>query len=293
MINELRARSGAGITDCRKALISCDGDIDKALQVLKEKGLLKAAKKSDRPTGAGLIERYIDADGRIGAMVQLKCETDFVARTDEFKELAHCLAMHVAARDPLYLSPKDMPEFEFNNPIDVCLLLQPYIKDPAKTVDDVIAETIGRVGENIYVSHFVRYEIGEAERIAVKKRPEGLVECYIDADGRIGAMVQLKCETDFVARSDEFKELAHCLAMHVAALAPRYVSEAGIPETAGINLQEACLLLQPYIKDPAKTVNDVIAETIGRVGENINVSRLIRFEIDESPRWAGMWPEVA
>jgi elongation factor Ts len=293
MINELRARSGAGIMDCRKALTSCDGDIDKALQVLKEKGLLKAAKKSDRPTGAGLIERYIDTDGRIGAMVQLKCETDFVACTDEFKELAHCLAMHVAAQDPLYLSDKDMPEFEFNNPIDVCLLLQPYIKDPAKTVNDVIVETIGRVGENINVSHFVRYEIGDAKRIPVKERPEGLVECYIDTAGRIGAMVEVNCETDFVARTDEFKELAHCLAMHVAALAPRYVSEAGIPKSAGINLQEACLLLQPYIKDPAKTVNDVIVETIGRVGENIKFSRLVRFEIGQLPRWAGMWPEVA
>jgi elongation factor Ts len=166
MINELRARSGAGIMDCRKALTSCDGDIDKALQVLKEKGLLEAAKKSDRPTGAGLIERYIDTDGRIGAMVQLKCETDFVARTDEFKELAHCLAMHVAARDPLYLSPKDMPEGEYNNPIDVCLLLQPYIKDPAKTVNDVIAETIGRVGEGIKCSRLIRFEIGELPRWA-------------------------------------------------------------------------------------------------------------------------------
>jgi elongation factor Ts len=293
MINDLRARSGAGIMDCRKALVSCDGDIDKALQVLKEKGLLKAAKNSDRPTGAGLIERYIDTAGHIGAMVEVNCETDFVARSDEFKELAHCLAMHVAAQDPLYLSGKDMPEDEYNNPINVCLLLQPYIKDPAKTVNDVIVETIGRVGENINVSHFVRYEIGDAKRIPVKERPEGLVECYIDTAGHIGAMVEVNCETDFVARTDEFKELAHCLAMHVAALAPRYVSEAGIPKTAGINLQEACLLLQPYIKDPAKTVNDVIVETIGRVGENIKFSRLVRFEIGQLPRWAGMWPEVA
>jgi elongation factor Ts len=293
MIKELRTRSGAGIMDCWKALISGNGDIEKALQVLEEEGLLKADKKSEQPTGAGLIECHIDTDGRIGAMVQLKCENDFVARTDEVKELAQYLAMHVEAHGPLYLSQKDMPENEYNNPLDVCLLLQPYIKDPAKTVNDVIVETIGKVGEKIYVSHFIRYEIGSSRRTPIKKRREGLVECYIDTDRHIGAMVEVNCETDLVARNSEFKELARCLAMQVAVLAPRYVSEDGIPKSAGVNLQEACLLLQPYIKDPAKTVNDVIVETIGKVGESIKVIRLIRFELGELPRWAALWPEVA
>jgi elongation factor Ts len=160
MIKELRDQCGAGIMDCRSALISCEGDVAKALAALKEKGLSKAAKKSDRATGAGLVECYIHTAGRIGAMIELNCETDFVARTDEFKELAHCLAMQVAAQAPRYVSEEDIPEGEDAAPEEACLLQQPYIKDPATTIKDLIIETIAKVGENIRVRRFTRYELG-------------------------------------------------------------------------------------------------------------------------------------
>ncbi len=110
MIKELRGQSGAGVMDCRNALLGTDGDVAKALQILKEKGLLKAEEKAGRATTQGLIEAYIHAGGRIGAMVETKCETDFVARTDEFKELAHCLAMQVAALSPQFISREEVPE---------------------------------------------------------------------------------------------------------------------------------------------------------------------------------------
>jgi len=160
MIKELREQSSAGIMDCRNALISCEGDIEKALVVLKEKGLLKAQKKAERATSTGLIEAYIHTAGRIGALVELNCETDFVARTDEFKELAHCLAMQVAALAPQYVSEKEIPEDSEVNPEEACLLLQPYIKDPTILIKDVIIETIAKVGENIRVRRFQRYELG-------------------------------------------------------------------------------------------------------------------------------------
>jgi len=163
MIKELRDQSGAGIMDCRGALLGCEGDMEKALHALKEKGLIKAQKKAERTTAQGLIEAYIHTAGRIGAMVEVNCETDFVARTDEFKELAHCLAMQVAALSPQFISGEEVPEGSDVDPQEACLLLQPYIKDPTMTVKDVIIEAIAKVGENIRVSRFTRYALGDRD----------------------------------------------------------------------------------------------------------------------------------
>ena len=160
MIKELREQSGAGVMDCRSALVGCGGDVDKALAMLREKGLLKAQKKAERVTSQGLVEAYIHTAGRIGAMVEINCETDFVARTDEFKQLAHCLAMQVAALSPKYISAEDIKEGEQLDPVEACLLSQPYIKDPTRTVKDIIVEVISKTGENIRVRRFVRYELG-------------------------------------------------------------------------------------------------------------------------------------
>ena len=160
-VRELRDQSGAGIMDCRNALLGAEGDMGKALQALKEKGLLKALKKAERATTEGLIEAYIHAGGRVGTLIEVNCETDFVARTDEFKELAHCLAMQVAAMSPQCISEKELPEGVEIDPQVACLLLQPYIKDVTRTVQDIIVETIAKVGENIKVSRFARFELGD------------------------------------------------------------------------------------------------------------------------------------
>jgi len=160
MIKDLRAQSGAGIMDCRSVLLQTEGDIDKALEILREKGMLKARKKAGRATGQGLVEAYIHTAGRIGAMIEVNCETDFVARTDEFKEMAHCLAMQVAALAPEYISAEDIPEGTEAVPEEICLLSQQYIKDPDKTVKDIITETIAKIGENITIGRFIRYELG-------------------------------------------------------------------------------------------------------------------------------------
>ena len=161
MIKELREQSGAGIMDCRNTLVVAKGNMDKALQILKENGLLKAKKKAERATGQGLVEAYVHAGGRIGAMVELNCETDFVARTDEFREMAHCLAMQVAAMSPQFIAEEDIPEEADVDPKAACLLLQPYIKDPTMTIQDIIVEAIARVGENIKVGRFTRFELGD------------------------------------------------------------------------------------------------------------------------------------
>jgi len=161
-VKELRDKSGAGVMTCRNALLEAEGDPERALQILKEKGILKAQKKTERAANQGLIEAYIHTGGRIGAMVEVNCETDFVARTDEFKELAHNLAMQVAAMPAQFISRDEVSGERDDLDLETaCLLLQPYIKDPGKTIQDVIIETIAKVGENIKITRFARFELGK------------------------------------------------------------------------------------------------------------------------------------
>jgi elongation factor Ts len=159
MVKDLRDKTGAGVMDCRNVLNTCEGNVDKAIEMLKQKGLAKAEKRAQRATASGLVETYIHTAGRIGAMVEVNCETDFVARTDQFKEMAHCLAMQIAAMAPVCISKEDAPAGEAVTDENI-LLLQPYIKDPTKLIKDVVAETIAKTGENIKVRRFIRYELG-------------------------------------------------------------------------------------------------------------------------------------
>ena len=158
-IKELREITGAGILDCKRALEEVEGDITRAMEILRERGLAKAEKKAKREVRQGLVEAYIHTRGRIGALVEVNCETDFVAQTDELKELAHNLAMQVAATDPLSIGNDDLSEEV--DPSQVCLLHQPFIKDPEKTVQDIVTETIAKVGENIRVRRFARFELAK------------------------------------------------------------------------------------------------------------------------------------
>ena len=163
-IKELREKTGAGIMNCKRALEEAKGDIDGALEILKRQGLAKAEKKAHREARQGLIETYIHTGGRIGALLEVNCETDFVARTNEFRELAHHLAMQVAATAPVFLSRDDFDEKELPDEVDpdeVCLLSQPFIRDPERTVQDIITDTVARVGENIKVRRFARFELGK------------------------------------------------------------------------------------------------------------------------------------
>ncbi len=160
-LKELREQSGAGVMACRNALLEAEADMEKALQILKEQSLFIVEKKKERATFQGLVEAYVHPGGRIGAMVEVNCETDFVARTDEFKELAHNLAMQIAAMTPIYISPEEVPEGADVEMQAACLLQQSYIRDPNLTIRDIINEVIARVGENIKISRFARFELGE------------------------------------------------------------------------------------------------------------------------------------
>lgn len=191
MVKELRQRTGAGVMACKEALEANDGDIEKAIKYLREKGTALAAKKVGRSTNDGVISSYIHAGNRIGVLLEVNCETDFVARTEEFRQLVQDIAMQIAAKRPLYVKREDVPEIEVEKErsilrtqalnegkpervvdkivegrldkffANVCLLEQEFIKDPDKTVGDLINEKIATIGENIVVRRFVRYELGE------------------------------------------------------------------------------------------------------------------------------------
>ncbi|MBI2862306.1 MAG: translation elongation factor Ts [Chloroflexi bacterium] len=159
-VKALRELTGAGILDCKKALEDANGDMDRAVEILRQAGYAAAAKKTGRQALEGLVEAYIHPGGRIGAMVEVNCETDFVARTSEFQALAHDLAMQVAALSPRWLSEEELPDGA-GDPQELCLLAQPFIKDPAITVRELITSKIAVVRENIRVRRFVRFELAQ------------------------------------------------------------------------------------------------------------------------------------
>lgn len=157
-IKALRERTGAGVMDCKRALEEAGGDSDRAERLLREWGIARASKKTTRAASQGLVEAYVHAGGRIGVLIEVNCETDFVARTDLFKQLAHDLAMQVAATNPPSVSEEGSRDGAEGQSLP--LLKQPFIKDESRTVQDVIHEAISKLGENIVVRRFARFELG-------------------------------------------------------------------------------------------------------------------------------------
>lgn len=161
MIKALREETGAGVMDAKRALEAADGDADKAKVILREQGIAAAAKRAERETANGVVESYIHAGGRIGVLVEVNCETDFVANTEDFRQLARNIAMQIAAMNPQVVSAED-PEREGIEGTDeeVCLLSQPFIRDASRTIGGLVQDTIAKTGENVRVRRFVRFELG-------------------------------------------------------------------------------------------------------------------------------------
>lgn len=210
LVKELRERSGCGMMDCKKVLVETDGDIEKAVELLREKGLAKAVKKSGRIAAEGIVDSYIHLGGRIGVLVEVNCETDFVAKTDEFKALVRDIAMQIAAANPKYVREEEVdpeeiakereimrvkaindgkPEKIVDKIVDgqiqkylkeICLMDQPFVKDTDKTIADLVTEKIATIGENISIRRFVRYEMGEG----LEKRQDDFVAEVMAQQGK-------------------------------------------------------------------------------------------------------------
>ena len=191
MVKELREKTGAGIMDCKGALAECDGDMSKAVDFLRKKGLATAAKRAGRAMTEGIIESYIHMNNKLGVLVEVNCETDFVAKNDDFKEFSKNIAMHIAATNPVGIRPEDIPEETINREKEIyrgqvlemgkpekiadkivegkmqkyykesCLMNQAYVRDPDIIVEDLLNEMIGKIGENISIKRFARFRIGE------------------------------------------------------------------------------------------------------------------------------------
>ena len=205
-VKELREKTGAPMMDCKQALTEAKGDMEAAVVVLRKKGVSVAAKKAARVTSEGSVTSYIHAGGKIGVLVEVNCESDFVARTDDFKELVHDIAMHIAASDPKYIRKEDVTEEDFAREKDialaraiasgkpaniaekmvagkmekfyeeVCLYEQPFIKDQTVSISQLVATKIGKLGENISVRRFARFKVGEAGETIAVSRPEQKAE---------------------------------------------------------------------------------------------------------------------
>lgn len=201
-VKELREKTGAGMMDCKKALVSCNDDMEKAIDFLREKGLASASKKAGRIAAEGVVESYIHLGGKIGVLVEVNCETDFVAKNDDFKGFVKDIAMHIAASNPLYVSQEEVPSdlVEKEKSIlkaqalnegkpekivekmvegrikkyfeEICLLDQHFVKDPDMTISQLVNEKISKIGENIKIRRFIRYQMGEG----LEKRQENFAE---------------------------------------------------------------------------------------------------------------------
>lgn len=160
LIKQLRELTGAGVMDCKRALEEAGGDLAQAQKIIERQGIARAEKRAGREARQGVIEAYVH-QGRIGAMVEVNCETDFVARTDDFRQLARHIAQQIASMSPKYLSRDEMPADSDEDPAQVVLLEQPFIRDPSKTIGQLVTEVSARTGEKVAVRRFVRYELGK------------------------------------------------------------------------------------------------------------------------------------
>ena len=283
MVKELRERTSAGMMDCKKALVESDGDMEKAIEWLREKGLSQAAKKASRIAAEGAVSQYVSEDGSIGALVEVNCETDFVANTDNFKNFANSVAKHIALA----------------NPADVdAMMAQKFVDDESKTISDMVSDATVAIGEKISIRRFERYET------------EGVISTYIHLGGKVGVMVEVATDANGKA-NDEVKTFAHDLALQIAAAKPEAVrreevdveklnKEKEILRAQALNegkpekivermvegriekyYKEVCLLEQPYVKDPDKTIKALMAEIAKASGAALDVVKFVRFERGE------------
>ena len=285
MVKELREMTQAGMMDCKKALVEADGDMDKAVEWLREKGLAAAAKKAGRIAAEGVVASYITEDAKVGVVVEVNCETDFVAKTDNFINFSKNVAKHIALA----------------NPADVdALMNQKFVDDESKTITDLVSDATVSIGEKISIRRFARYETDK-----------GAVESYIHMGGKIGVLLLVENDNAETIANDTFKTFYHDVALQIAAAKPSYVCKEEVPSenlakereilrAQALNegkpekivdkmvdgriqkyYKEVCLVEQPFVKDGDKSIAQLTAEVAKEIGANINIVSFERFERGE------------
>ncbi|MDY0087643.1 MAG: translation elongation factor Ts [Coriobacteriia bacterium] len=288
MVKDLRECTGAGMMDCKKALTESEGDIDNAIDILRTRGLAALAKKAGRATNEGVIGGLVTDDGRTGVLVEVNCETDFVARNADFKAFVTEIASQIATS-----APADVAS----------LLAEDYVARPEVTVEQLLGEMVTKLGENMGVTRFARYELGSQT---------GAITVYIHGVGNIGVMVEIATGDDSAAHTDLFAAVSKDIAMQIAAVAPISVrredvpadivshemeiykaqaAESGKPEQIQEKIaagrlekyyKEVCLLEQDFVKDPDVTVKQHLNSASEKLGTTLEVVRFERFVLGET-----------
>lgn len=302
LVKTLRERTGAGMMECKSALTEAKGDLSEAEIVLRKRGIASATKKSSRSTKQGLIEPYTQADGQLAVLVEVNCESDFVARTEDFITLAKDMAYHIAESDPQFIKGTEAPAEHLKK----ALYEQPYKSDGHLTIDQHIKTKIAKLGENIAVTRFTRIHVAPKH---------GIVAVYIHPGGQLGTMVELTTQNAATAATEEFRALAHDLAMHIAAADPQFISRADVDQPAldkerdiqraralaegkpekvvdkmvegrmAKYYEEVCLLEQPFVKENTLTVEQLLKSKAK--GETITVARFVRYKVGDTAADAG------
>ena len=285
MVKELRELTQAGMMDCKTALVEVAGDMEKAVAWLREKGLAAAAKKAGRIAAEGMVASYINEDATVGVIVEVNCETDFVAKTDHFKAFCKDVAMHIANA-----APADVD----------ALMGQPFMANPEKTITDLVSDATVAIGEKISIRRFTRYET-----------QGGAVESYIHMGGKIGVLLEISNDVASTRTLEAFKVYYHDVALQIAAARPAAVRKADLPagqlqnereifRAQALNegkpekivdkmvegriekyYKEVCLLEQPFVKDGDKTVSQLTDQVSREIGAKIDVVRFARYERGE------------
>jgi elongation factor Ts len=285
MVKELRETTQAGMMDCKNALIEADGDMEKAIEWLREKGLAAAAKKAGRIAAEGMVAGYVSPDVKTGVIVEINCETDFVAATDNFVNFCAKIAKHIAAK----------------NPADVETLLgQAFVDDAGKTVTDLVSDATVAIGEKLSIRRFARYEA-----------KNGVVETYIHMGGKIGVLLEVNNDKPETYANEAFRVYYHDLTLQIAAARPSYVTKGEVPaeklekekeilRAQALNegkpekivdkmvegriekyYKDECLVEQPFVKDPDKTIRQYTAEVEKLIGATVTPVKFERFERGE------------
>lgn len=303
MVKALRERTGAGMMECKKALVEANGDTAEAEVILRKRGIAAATKKESRSTKQGVVASYIGDNGKTGVLVEVNCESDFVARTDDFLSLTADIAAHMAKTKPKYVRVEDVTEQERANfKAHEALYEQKFAHDQNSTIGEIVKTKIAKLGENISVSRFTVYEVNGA----------GVIGSYIHTGAQIGVLLEIKLNSEATASKDEFKVVLRDLAMQVAASHPQYVSRDEVPADVLAkerNIQrdralgegkpekmvdkiaegrmskfyeEICLLDQPFIRENTISVAELIRTVAGKLGDSLSVTRFTRYKVGDA-----------
>lgn len=303
LVKKLRERTGAGIMDCKRALVAANGDIGEAEIILRKQGIAAAGRKESRSTKQGLIGSFISSDAKLGVLVEVNCESDFVARTEDFQILTADIAAHIAETKPKVVRLEEVTEAERANfKAHEALYQQRFAKDQNTTVDELVKTKIAKLGENITISRFVVFEVNA----------KGVVGNYIHTGGQIGVLLEVNTSSDEVTRKAEFQTLVRDIAMQIAAAAPQCVGKEdvakeflekerdiqrerargeGKPDKMLDKIvegrmskfyEEICLLEQPFIRENTITVGDLIRTAAAKLGGSINVGRFVRYKVGDA-----------